>query len=115
MPLQRAKLANIQFISTTASVVYTNPSNTKTYIRGLIVFNSGGSAETVKLYIVPDSGTNVGIASTGNQFMNVSVNASQTLFVEMPYVITLTGTNETLQASTTTQSRVTIQILGDKE
>jgi hypothetical protein len=115
MPLQRAKLSNIQFISTTASPVYTNPSNTKTYIRGIIIFNSNTISETVRLWNVPASGGLVGIASTGNQFMNTVLQSSQTLFVEIPYVVTLTDDKDSIQASTTNSSRVTIQILGDKE
>jgi len=47
--------------------------------------------------------------------METTLTTKQTLFVEIPYVITLTDVNETIQASTTTASRVTIQILGDKE
>ena len=115
MALQRTKLGNIQFISTSAGPVYTNPASTKTYIRGIIVFNSNASNETVNIYNVPASGGSVGVASTGNQFMSASLSNAQTLFLELPYVITLTDTNETIQASTTTASRVTIQILGDRE
>lgn len=115
MALQRTKLADIQFISTSAGPVYTNPAESKTYIRGIIIFNGNTISETVKLYNVPDDNGNVGIASTSNQFMNTILQASQTLFVEIPYVITLTDTNETIQASTSSSSKVTIQILGDKE
>ena len=115
MPLQRTKLGNIQFISTSAGPVYTNPALIKTYIRGIIVFNSNLANETVNIYNVPASGGSVGVASTGNQFMKATLSSSQTLFIEFPYVITLTDTNETIQASTQTSSSVTIQILGDKE
>jgi hypothetical protein len=115
MPLQRSKLGNIQFISTSAGPVYTNPASTKTYIRGIIIFNSNVNTETVKLYNVPASGGSVGIASSGNQFLNTNVVSSETLFIEIPYVITLTDLNDALFASTTNSQAVTIQILGDKE
>jgi hypothetical protein len=115
MALQRAKLSDIQFISTTAGIAYSNPAGVKTYIRGIIIFNANTVSETVKLYNVPDDNGSVGIASTSNQFMNTLVSSNETLFIEIPYVITLTDTNETIQASTTTSSRVTLQILGDKE
>jgi hypothetical protein len=115
MALQRAKLSDIQFISTSAGIAYSNPAGVKTYIRGIIIFNGNTTAENVKLYNVPDNNGSVGIASTSNQFMETTLTTKQTLFVEIPYVITLTDVNETIQASTTTASRVTIQILGDKE
>jgi hypothetical protein len=115
MALQRAKLSDIQFISTTAGIAYSNPTGVKTYIRGIIIFNANTVSETVKLYNVPDDNGSVGIASTGNQFMNTILQPSQTFFVEIPYVITLTDVNETIQASTSSSSKVTIQILGDKE
>lgn len=115
MALQRAKLSDIQFISTSAGIAYSNPAGVKTYIRGIIIFNANTISETVKLYNVPDNNGSVGVASTSNQFMNTLVSSNETLFIEIPYVITLTDVNETIQASTTTASRVTLQILGDKE
>jgi len=102
MALQRAKLSDIQFISTSAGIAYSNPAGVKTYIRGIIIFNGNTTAENVKLYNVPDNNGSVGIASTSNQFMETTLTTKQTLFVEIPYVITLTDVNETIQASTTT-------------
>jgi len=37
MALQRAKLSDIQFISTSAGIAYSNPAGVKTYIRGIII------------------------------------------------------------------------------
>jgi hypothetical protein len=115
MALQRTKLVDIQFISTTTSPVYTNPAGVKTYVRGIIIFNGNTINETVKLYNVPDDNENVGIASTGNQFLSSTVIPSETLFIEIPYVITLTDLNDSIVAKTDSEQCVTIQILGDKE
>jgi hypothetical protein len=41
--------------------------------------------------------------------------ANDTLIVEFPCAVVLSATNDSLQAQTTTASKVTVLVLGDKE
>jgi|GEM_PF-2294423 len=112
---QRTKLSDIQFISAAAGNLYANPGGTKSYIKGFIIHNLNSTVETVKIYNVPDSSGSLGTAGDTNIFINISVAANETVLIDFPYVIVLTDTNDSIQGSTTTASKVTFQILGDKE
>lgn len=113
MALQRAKLADIQYVGSSAGSLYANPSATKTLIAGVTLFNGNTTTETVKLYFVPDSAAALGTAGAANQFMEVALTAKNTQFVEFPFPIILTDQNDSLQASTTTASKVTAIVHGD--
>jgi len=115
MSLQRAKLADIQYVASSAGSIYANPASTKTFVRGITLHNTNSTAETVKLYNVPDSATALGTAGAGNRFLNVSLAANDTLLIEMPYPIVLTDQNDSIQAETTTASKVTVQLHGDTD
>jgi len=115
MARQFTRLVDIQYVASSASAVYTNASSTTTYIKSLVLYNGNTSAETVRLYNVPDSGGSAGTAADDNQFAEVSLASKETLMFDLPYPITLIDENDTIQASTTTGSKVTIQILGDKD
>jgi hypothetical protein len=115
MALQRAKLGDIQYIASTAGSIYANPASTKTYVKGFILHNTNTTAETVKLYVVPDSAAALGTATTAHLILNISLPANDTLLVELPYALTLTDTNDSVQGVTTTASKVTVIVFGDKE
>lgn len=115
MARQYTRLANIQYVASSAGAIYTNPSSTKTFIKSLVLFNGNTSSETVKLYNVPDSTGSVGTAGASNQFAEIVLGSLETLMFDMPYPVTLIDTNDTIQASTTTASKVTVQILGDTD
>lgn len=115
MSLQRAKLAPIQTLSATAASVYTNAASAKTYVRSIILHNTNTSAETVVLYNVPANAGAVGTAGATNQFLSISLSANDTLEFSPAYPMVLDGTNDSLQAKTTTAAKVTLQILGDKD
>lgn len=115
MARQFTRLADIQYISNSAASVYTNAASTTTFIKSFVLFNGNTSAETVKLYNVPDSAGSVGTAGDSNQFAEISLAAKETLMFDLPYPITIINENDTIQAVTTTASKVTIQILGDKD
>lgn len=115
MALQRTKLGDIAFIATTAGSIYANPASTKTVIKGLILHNTNSTTETVRVHVVPDSAGALGTAADGNRILNVSLPANDTLLVEFPYAVTLTDANDSLQAATTTASKVTVIVLGDKD
>lgn len=113
MARQYTRLTNIQYVANSAGAIYTNPASTKTYIKSFLLFNNNSTSETVKLYNVPDSGGSVGTASAANQFFEVALASKETLMLDLPYPITIIDTNDTIQASTTSASQVTVQILGD--
>lgn len=115
MARQYTRLVDIQYIGSSAAAIYTNPASTKSYIKSLILFNTNTTAETVKLYNVPDSTGSVGTAGSDNQFAEIVLAAGETLMFDLPYPITIIDTNDTIQASTTTASKVTVQVLGDKD
>lgn len=115
MARQYTRLADIQYVGSSAAAIYTNAASTKTYVKSLVLFNSNTTAETVKLYNVPNSGASAGTAGSSNQFAEIALAASETLMFDLPYPMTLIDENDTLQASTTTASKVTVQILGDKD
>jgi len=119
MALSRGKLADIAYIAaTTAASIYANPATTKSYIKGLMLFNSNTTAELVKLYNVPDAAAALGTAGVANQIAEFSLKDKETLLFPLnvdgqPTV--LTDTNDSIQASTTTASKVTVVVLGDKD
>jgi hypothetical protein len=115
MTLARDKLADIATVASSSASIYSNPAGKKSYIRGLVLFNGNTSTETVKLYNVPDNATAVGTAAPTNQWLEYSLAAKETLIVEFPYPLVLTDTNDSLQASTNTASKVTVQLQGDRE
>ena len=115
MALQRAKLADIQYVGSSAGSLFSNPASTKTFVRGVVLHNTNTTAETVKVYVVPDSGGALGTAGAGNRVLNILLPANDTLFVEFPYSVVLSDTNDSIQAETTTASKVTALVIGDKD
>lgn len=118
MALQYAKLGDIAYIATTAGSIYANPVSTKSYVKGLILFNGNTTTETVSIYVVPDSAASLGTAGVSNQVAELSVAAKETVLFPLSvegYPIVLTDQNDSVQASTTTSSKVTVLVLGDKE
>lgn len=113
MALTHGKLTDIQYVAATAGSIYANPASSKSYIRSIILHNTNTTPETVELYNVPDSTAALGTAGTANQFFKKDVSANETLFVDLEYPIVLTDTNDSIQAVTTTASKVTVQVLGD--
>jgi hypothetical protein len=116
MAITRGRLAEIQTIPSTVGSLYANPSATKSFIKGLTLFNSNTTAETVKLYRVPDSTGSLGTAAVTNQFLEISIAPLETFVLEFPGDGTvLEDTNDSIQGVTTTASKVTVQIHGVKD
>jgi hypothetical protein len=116
MAITRGRLADIQYVASSAGSIYANPASTKTFIAGFTLFNGNTTTETVKLYNVPDSGGSLGTASTANQFLEIVLAAYETFIFEAPSDgIVLTDTNDSIQAVTTTASKVTVMIHGTKD
>lgn len=116
MAIIRGKLADIQSLPATAGSIYSNPASTKTFISGFTLFNSNTTAETVKLYNVPDSSGSVGTAAAANQFAEVVLAAKEMFIYEAPSDgIVLQDTNDSVQAVSTSASVVTVIIHGVKD
>jgi hypothetical protein len=117
MALAKAELSTIISISGINTVgLYTNPSATKTYIKGFVLHNAGVSSAFCKLHHVPNSSGSVGTASSNNQFFSQYINAGETTFLEYPYPLTISGTNDSIRFYNSTLGQViNIQILGDRD
>ena len=115
MTMQRAKLADIQYIASSAGSIYSNPASTKTFVRSLIFHNTNTASETVKVYNVPDSTGSLGTASAANRFLNITLAANATFEYSPEYPMVLTDTNDSIQAETTTASKVTAMVIGDQD
>lgn len=115
MALQRTKLSDIQTLPSSVGVLYANPAGMRTYIRGILLHNTGSGTETVRLHNVPDAATVLGAPAAANRFAELPVAAKATVTLQFPYVIVLSDENDSIQGSSSTAATVTIQILGDKE
>ena len=126
MALKRTKLLNIQSVTGIATVGIFTAGVTSTaagvagttYIRGVIMHNTGLGTCTSSLYINPNT-TPVSIAITANRIARVDLASNETFFFESNYPIVLT-TNDTVSVEITAPgsggagigSVVNYQILG---
>ena len=129
MALKRTKLLNIQSVTGIATVgIFTaGVTNTAagvagtTYLRGVIMHNTGLGTCTSSLYINPNT-TPVSIAITSNRIARVDLASNETFFFESNYPIVLT-TNDTVSVEITAPasggtgigSVVNYQVLGDTD
>lgn len=116
MAIIRGRLANISTLPSTVGSIYSNPGSTKTFIKGITLYNSNTSTETVKLYNVPDSGGSVGTAAETNQFLEIALASKEAFMFEFPGDgAVLEDVNDSIQGVTTTASKVTYQFHGVKD
>jgi hypothetical protein len=130
MALKRTKLLNIQSVTGIATVGIFTAGVTSTaagvagttYIRGVIMHNTGLATCTSSLYINPNT-TPVSIAITANRIARVDLASNETFFFESNYPIVLT-TNDTVSVEITAPaasggvgigSVVNYQVLGDTD
>ena len=115
MAFDYSRLAEITTIANSAGNIYHHASGTA-YIRLIIIHNGNTTSEVVKLYMVPNNGGADGTAGATNIFFNQNVIPNETLFIEIkePGLMFLDA-HDTLQAVTTTASKVTIQVYGGTE
>lgn len=117
MALAKTDISSIQSIVGVTTVgIYTNPTNTKTYIKAFVFHNVGISSTFCILHQVPNVSGSVGTASSTNQFFSQYLSGGETTFLEYPYPLTLTAANDSIRFYVGTASgRINIQILGDKD
>lgn len=110
------KLADIQYIPSSAGSIFTNPADTTTGIKSIVLFNGNTTAETVKLYAVPNSGGSLGTAGPGNIFFQQDIAPNETRsFVFDGAPLCLDAENDSIQAVTTTGSKVTVLLAGAQD
>jgi len=132
MGLKRTKLLGIQSITgiNTVGILTVGVTQTAggvgiastTYLRGVVMHNTGLNTATSSLYIYPDGVTQVAHGQTAYRLGRVDLASNETFFFEMNYPLVLTNQEKivvevTAPASggTGIGSAVNFQILGDTD
>ncbi len=98
MALRRTKLLNIQSVTGIATVGIFTAGTTSTpvgvasttYLRSVIMHNTGLATATSSLYIYPTSVAATGVASAAYRLARVDLSSNETFFFETNYPIVLT-------------------------
>ncbi len=115
MAFDYSRLVEITTIANAAAAVYDHASGTA-YGRLIIIHNGNTTVEVVKLYMVPNNAGAVGTAGATNIFFNQNVGVNETIFIEAKEPgLMFVDIHDSLQAVTTTASKVTIQVYGGAE
>jgi hypothetical protein len=134
MALAKANLGFPVVVSAGSTVAICTVSSAKTtYVRSIVICNTfSGSisstiAQTVQIYVVPNSSNNVGVATSGNRIGRVSLTPDDTFFYDLQYPITLQNTGDSIQVFNegtyaygfsgiaTATNPVNVMVLGDRE
>ena len=134
MGLKRTKLLGIQAVTgiNTVGILTVGVTPTAggvgiastTYLRGVVMHNTGIGTATSSLYIYPDVHTPTALGVTANRLARVDLNSNETFFFEANYPIVLTD-RETIVVEVTQPadevgglgigSAINYQILGDTD
>jgi hypothetical protein len=133
MALQRTKLLGIQAVTgintvgiltvgTTATAGGVGIAST-TYLRGVVMHNTGLSTCTSSLYVYPSDVSDVSVGQTAYRLARVDLSANETFFFEMNYPLVLVNQEKIVVEVTQPSgaggagigSVVNYQILGDTD
>ena len=134
MGLKRTKLLGIQAVTgiNTVGILTVGVTQTAggvgiastTYLRGVVMHNTGLGTATSSLYIYPDVHTPTALGVTANRLARVDLKSNETFFFEANYPIVLTD-RETIVVEVTQPatvvggagigSAINYQILGDTD
>ena len=134
MGLKRTKLLGIQAVTgiNTVGILTVGVTPTAggvgiastTYLRGVVMHNTGLATATSSLYIYPDVHTPTALGVTANRLARVDLASNETFFFEANYPIVLTD-RETIVVEVTPPaagvggigigSAINYQILGDTD
>ena len=134
MALKRTELLNIQSITgiNTVGILTVGTTQTAggvgiastTYLRGVVMHNTGLGTATSSLYVYPSGESNVSVGQTAYRLARVDLNSNETFFFEANYPIVLTD-RETIVVEVTAPagavggvgigSAINYQILGDTD
>jgi len=136
MALRRTKLLSVQSVTGIATVGILTVGTTSTaggvgiasttYLRGVVMHNTGLSTATSSLYIYPSSVASpvTGVGVTAHRLVRVDLASNETFFFEMNYPLVLVSQDKvvveiTQPASTVggtgIGSAINYQILGDTD
>ena len=132
MTLRRTKLLGIQSVTGIATVGILTVGTTQTaggvgiasttYLRGVVMHNTGLSTATSSLYVYPSSVAVSGVGQTAYRLARVDLNSNETFFFEMNYPLVLTHQEKIVVEVTAPAgvgagigSVVNYQILGDTD
>jgi len=134
MTLKRTKLLGIQAVTgiNTVGIMTVGVTATAggvgiastTYLRGVVMHNTGLATATSSLYIYPSSVSDVAFGQTAYRLARVDIASNETFFYEMNYPLVLTDREkivvEVTQPATAVGgagigSAVNFQILGDTD
>tara|TARA_R100001463_G_scaffold89085_1_gene143837 strand:+ start:327 stop:734 length:408 start_codon:yes stop_codon:yes gene_type:complete len=134
MGLKRTKLLGIQSVSgiATVGILTVGVTNTggpvgvasTTYVRGVIMHNTGLATATSSLYVYPSGESNITVGQTAYRLARVDLASNETFFFEANYPIVLTDREKivvevTAPANTVggtgIGSAINYQILGDTD
>ena len=134
MTLKRTKLLGIQAVTgiNTVGIMTVGVTTTAggvgiastTYLRGVVMHNTGLATATSSLYIYPSSVSDVAFGQTAYRIARVDIASNETFFYEMNYPLVLTDREkivvEVTQPVTSVGgagigSAVNFQILGDTD
>ena len=95
-----------------------------TYLRGVVMHNTGLSTATSSLYVYPNGESNITVGQTAYRLARVDLNANETFFFEANYPIVLTDREKIVVEVTQPAaavggagigSAINYQILGDTD
>ena len=132
MGLQRTKLLGIQAVTgiNTVGILTVGVTQTAggvgiastTYLRGVVMHNTGLNTCTSSLYVYPDGVEAGGIAHTAYRLARVDLASNETFFYEMNYPLVLVNRDKVVVEITAPSaggtgigSAVNFQILGDTD
>jgi len=134
MGLKRTKLLGIQSVTGIATVGILTVGTTQTaggvgiasttYLRGVVMHNTGLGTATSSLYIYPAAEAATGVGKTAYRLTRVDLNANETFFYEMNYPLVLVNQEKIVVEVTQPAiavggagigSAINYQILGDTD
>jgi hypothetical protein len=133
MGLKRTKLLGIQSVLgiNTVGILTVGVTETAggvgiastTYLRGVVMHNTGIATATSSLYIYPSGESNISVGQTAYRLARVDLNSNETFFFEANYPIVLSDREKIIVEITQPDSAVggtgiatvNYQILGDTD
>ena len=132
MGLKRTKLLGIQAVTGISTVGILTVGTTvtaggvgiasTTYLRGVVMHNTGLATATAGLYVYPAAESVSGYGNTSYRLARVDLDANETFFFEMNYPLVLVNQEKIVVDVTQSQnggagigSAINFQILGDTD
>lgn len=134
MALKRTKLLGIESVTgiNTVGILTVGVTETAggvgiastTYLRGVVMHNTGLSTATSSLYVYPNGVSDVSVGQTAYRLLRVDLDSNETFFYEMNYPLVLVNQEKIIVEVTQPAasvggagigSAINFQILGDTD